>query len=96
MVPESDQSGDMERSGLRMTKADPDLVKKYTYINAEGERQWDPQIAAIYHDQIVNKSEHYIQAVCHCATHLLDRVHAVLRDDRPYEKRDVDGITVTW
>jgi transposase len=96
MVPESDQSGDINKKGLRMTKAGPDLVKKYAYINAEVARQWDPQIAAIYHDQMVNKGKHHVQAVCHCATHLLDRVRAVLRDDRPYELRDVDGNPVSW
>ncbi len=96
MVPESDQSGDVDKKGLRMTKAGPDLVKKYAYINAEVARQWDPQIAAIYHDQMVKKGKHHVQAVCHCATHLLDRVRAVLRDDRPYELRDVDGTPVSW
>jgi len=96
MVPESDQSGEVEKKGLRMTKAGPDLVKKYAYINAEVARQWDPQIAAIYYDQMVHKGKHHVQAVCHCATHLLDRVRAVLRDERPYELRDVDGTPVTW
>lgn len=96
MVPESDQSGDVDKKGLHMTKAGPDLVKKYAYIDAEVARQWDPQIAAIYYDQMVNKGKHHVQAVCHCATHLLDRVRVVLRDDRPYELRDVDGTPVSW
>jgi len=96
MVPRSDQSGDVEKKGLRITKAGPDLVKHYAYMNAEVARQWDPQIAAVYHDQMLKKGKHHSQAVCHCATHLLDRVRAVLRDDRPYELRDVDGTPVTW
>lgn len=96
MVPGSDQSGDVEKKGLRITSAGPDLVKKYAYINAEVARQWDPQIAAIYYDQMVNKGKHHVQAVCCCATHLLDRVRAVLRDGRPYELRDVDGTPITW
>lgn len=96
IVPESDQSGDAEKKGLPITKAGPDLVKKYGYMNAEVARQWDPQIAAIYWDQMVNKGNHHTQAVCACATHLLDRVRAVLRDARPYELRDVDGTPVTW
>jgi hypothetical protein len=96
IVPESDQSGDAEKKGLPVTKAGPDLVKKYAYMNAEVARQWDPQIAAIYWDQMVNKGNHHIQAVCACATHLLDRVRAVLRDGRPYELRDVAGTPVTW
>lgn len=96
MVPQSDQSGDVEKKGLRITKAGPDLVKKYAYINAEVARQWDPQIAAVYYDQMVHKGKHHVQAVCCCATHLLDRVRAVLRDTRPYELLDVDGTPVTW
>jgi transposase len=95
MIPESDQSGDMEKKGLRITCAGPDLIKKYAYINTEVARQWDPQIAAIYHDQMVNKGNHHNQAVCAGATHLLDRVRAVLRDGRPYELRDPDGQPVT-
>ena len=96
MIPGSDQSGDAEKKGLRITCAGPDLIKKYAYINSEIARQWDPQIAAIYYDQMVIKGKHHIQAVCACATHLLDRVRAVLRDQRPYQLRDVDGQPVTW
>ncbi len=96
MVPESDQSGDLQKKGLRMTSAGPDPVKKYAYLNADVARQWDPQIAAIYYNQMVHKGNHHIEAVCCCATHLLDRVRAVLRDDKPYELRDVDGHPITW
>jgi transposase len=96
MVPESDQSGDVDKKGLPITCAGPNLIKKYAYINAEVARQWDPQIAAIYHDQMVHKGNHHVQAVCACATHLLDRIRAVLRDGRPYELRDVDHQPVTW
>jgi len=96
LVPGSDQSGDAEKKGLRLTHAGPDLIKKYAYINAEVGRQWDPQLAAIYYDQMMHKGKHHIQAVCCCATHILDRVRAVLRDGRPYELRDVDGTPVTW
>jgi len=96
MVPRSDQSGEVEKKGLPISQAGPDIIKKYAYIAAETARQWDPQIAAIYYDQMVNKGKHHIQAVCCCATHLLDRVRAVLRYRRPYEVRDVDGRPVTW
>jgi transposase len=96
LVPKSSQSGSAEKKGLRITHAGPDLIKKYAYINAEVARRWDPQIAAIYHDQMVHKGKHHVQAVCCCATHLLDRVRAVLRDGRPYELRDVNGTPATW
>ncbi len=96
IIPASEQSSDAEKKGLRITSAGPDPVKKYGYINAEVARQWDPQIAAIYYEQMVHKGNHHCQAVCACATHLLDRVRAVLRDGRPYELCDVDGTPVTW
>jgi len=96
MVPDSKQSGGSESKGLHITKAGPDLIKKYAYLDADVARQWDPQIAAIYYDQMVRKGKHHVQAVCTCATHLLDRVFAVLRDGRPYQCRDVDGSVVDW
>jgi transposase len=95
MIPRSDQSGTVDKKGLGLTKSGPDLVKKYAFIDAETARLWDPQIAAIYYEQMVHRGKHHVQAVCCCATHLLDRVRAVLRDDKPYELRDVDGRPVT-
>jgi len=80
---------------LRISQAGPDLIKKYAFLGAESARQWDPQIAAIYHDQMLNKGKHHTQAVCACATHLLDRIRVILSEDRPYELRDVDGTPVT-
>ncbi|GAP17325.1 IS110 family RNA-guided transposase [Levilinea saccharolytica] len=95
LVPDSRQSGGSEAKGLHITKAGPDLIKKYAYLDAEVARQWDPQLAALYYDQMVHKGKHHIQAVCTCATHLLDRVLVVLREDKPYELRDVDGRPVS-
>ncbi len=94
LVPESAQSGGSEAKGQHITQAGPDLVKKYAFLDAESARQWDPQIAAIYYTQMVQRGKHHNQAVCACATHLLDRVLAVLRTDQPYELRDVDGRAV--
>ncbi len=95
MIPGSQQSGESEAQGLHITQAGPDLVKKYAYLDAEVARLHDPQIAAIYYDQMVHKGKHYNQAICACATHLLDRVRVVVTEDRPYELRDVEGRPVT-
>jgi transposase len=91
LVPESRQSGEMEGKGLHISQAGPDLVKKFGYLCADVARRYDPQIAAIYYDQMVHKGKHHNQAVCACATHLLDRVYTILKEKRPYELRDVDG-----
>jgi transposase len=95
LVPDSEQSAENEAKGLHVSQAGPDLVKKYAYLDAEIARRYDPQIAAIYHDQMMRKGKHHTQAVCACATHLLDRVLAVLRSDTPYEVRDTDGTAVS-
>jgi transposase len=95
LIPDSRQSGDAESKGLHISRAGPDLVKKFGFLNADIARRYDPQIAVIYHDQMMHKGKHHTQAVCTCATHLLDRVYIILKEDRPYELRDVDGTPVT-
>jgi hypothetical protein len=95
MIPDSRQSGEAESKGLHISQAGPDPVKKFAYLNADVARRYDPQIAAIYHDQLVHKGQHHNQAVCACATHLLDRIYVVLKEGRPYQLRDVDGTPVT-
>ena len=91
LIPFSRQSGNAQARGLRVTKAGPNLIKATAFLNAGIARQWDPQIAAIYYRQMMQHGKHHLQAVCACATHLLTRIYAVLRDDRPYELRDADG-----
>lgn len=95
MIPDSKQSGQSEAKGLHISQAGPDLIKKFAYLGAETARQWDPQIAALYYDQMVKHGKHHSQAVCACATHLLDRIWTILKEDRPYELRNVDGTPVT-
>ena len=95
LIPYSRQSGDAQARGLRITKAGPDLVKATAFLDAQVARLWDPQIAAIYYKQMIELGKHHLQAICACATHLLNRVYVVLRENRPYELRDVDGTPVS-
>ena len=44
---------------------------------------------------MVERGRHHNQALCAVATHLVDRIYALLRENRPYELRDLDGNTVT-
>lgn len=89
IVPASKQSGYAEAKGLRITQAGPNLIKATLYLNAEVARQWDVQIADIYHRQMVEYGKHHSQAVCACASHLASRIFAVLKKQRPYELRDL-------
>ena len=90
LVPYSRQSGFAEAKGLRITKAGPDLIKSTAFLNANVARLYDPQIAAIYYNQMVERGKHHNQAMCACATHLLNRIYAVLREERPYQLQDTD------
>jgi hypothetical protein len=64
------------------------------FLAAETARRLDPQLARIYHRQVVEKGNHHTKAVCPVATALATRLAAVLREDRPYVVRDVDGTPV--
>lgn len=91
IVPRSKQSGLAEAKGMSMTQAGPNLIKATLFLNAEVSRQWDAQIASIYHQQMVAYGKHHTQAVCACATHLANRIYAILLQQRPYQLRDLDG-----
>jgi transposase len=95
MIPDSRQSSGSESKGLRISQAGPNLIKKFAFLDANVARRYDPQLAALYYDQMVNRGKHHTQAVCAVATHLLDRVWVVVAKDKPYELRDVDGRPVT-
>jgi hypothetical protein len=95
IVPFSHQSGQFQASGQRITQAGPDLVKSTLYLNANTARLWDPQIAQIYYTQMVNYGKHHNQALCACASHLANRIYAVLKRNRPYILRHVDGSILT-
>jgi len=91
MVPYSRQSGTSEAKGLPLTKAGPSLIKLTLYLNAEVARQFDVQIAALYQRQMVDYGKHHSQAVCACASHLANRIYALLTQHRTYELRDLEG-----
>lgn len=91
IVPRSKQSGEGEAKGMSITKSGPNLVKATLYLNADVARQWDAQIAAIYHKQMVEYGNHHTKAVCACASHLANRIYALLKQQRPYQLRDLQG-----
>lgn len=91
VVPHSKQSGQGESKGRQITQAGPNLIKATLYLNADVARQWDVQFAAIYHTQMVAYGKHHLKAVCACASHLANRIYAVLKADRAYELRDLEG-----
>jgi hypothetical protein len=95
VVPHASQSADDDEKGLPMTKAGPRRVKLALYQAAEVARQWDPQLAEIYYDQMVHEGKPHHKAMGTVMSHLASCIHAVLTEQRDYILRDVDGREVT-
>jgi len=58
-------------------------------------RKVDPQLAAVYWSQMVERGAHHTKAVCVVAARLAARAHAVMTRGEPYVIRDLDGRPVT-
>lgn len=91
LVPKQNESGQNSKKGLDITKDGPPRYRRSIYLGADVARQWDPQLARVYYEQMVRKGNCHVQAVCAVATHLSGRIHLVLKQDRPYELRDLNG-----
>jgi transposase len=91
VVPGAKQSAEFEGKGLRMTKAGPAIMKWGLYQAGDVGRQWDPQLAWVYYRQMVYHGKTHNQAMGAVMSHLTARILAVLREDRPYELRDIEG-----
>jgi len=95
VVPAAKQSSDAEAKGLRMTKAGPAVMKWSLYQSGQIGRRFDPQLAWVYYREMVHYGKNHRQAMGAVMSHTGARVLAVLREDKPYELRDIDGRPVT-
>jgi len=91
VVPGARQSSNAEAKGLRMTKAGPAIMRMGLYQAGDISRRWDPQLAAVYYREMVYHGKNHKQAMGAVMSHLGARVLAVLKEDRPYELRDLEG-----
>jgi transposase len=90
VVPGTNQSGESE-APTHLSKHGDRVMRTALFLAAEAARHLDPQLAQIYHRQMVDKGAHHTKAVCAVATAIASRLAAVLRDGRAYEIRDLDG-----
>lgn len=93
LVPRERSSGGARRRG-RISKAGPSVLRWALYLAADTARQWDPQLADLYRRLMVERGRTHTQALCAVAGHLVGRIWAVVRENRPYEWRDLDGNVV--
>jgi len=91
VVPGARQSSDVQAKGLRMTKAGPSIMRMALYQAGDIGRRWDPQLAAVYYREMVYHGKNHRQAMGAVMSHLGARVLRVLKEDRPYELRNVAG-----
>jgi transposase len=91
VVPGARQSSNVEAKGLRMTKAGPSILRMALYQAGEIGRRNDPGLAAVYHREMVYHGKNHRQAMGAVMSHLGARVLRVLKEDRPYEIRDLEG-----
>lgn len=95
VVPGARQSSDMQVKGLRMTKAGPSILRMALYQASEIGRRNDPSLAAIYFRQMVKHGKNHRQAMGAVMSHLGARVLAVLKEDRPYQIRDLQDNAIS-
>jgi hypothetical protein len=95
IVPGASQSAGSEAKGLRMTKAGP-AIMRWALFQAGGiGRAHDPQLACIYYREMVHNGKTHMQAMGAVMSHMSARILAVLREDKPYDLRDMDGRPVS-
>jgi len=91
VVPGARQSSDVQAKGLRMTKAGPSIMRMALYQAGDIGRRWDPQLAAVYHREMVYHGKNHRQAMGAVMSHLGARVLRVLKEGSPYELKDIEG-----
>ena len=95
IVPGASQSAGSEAKGLRMTKAGP-AIMRWALFQAGGiGRAHDPQLACVYYREMVHNGKNHMQAMGAVMSHMSARILAVLREDKPYDLRDMDGRPVS-
>jgi hypothetical protein len=78
-----------------MSKAGPSWLSDQLYCSANTARQIDPELARIYHVQMVERGAHHTKALCVVAAHLAERAWVTLERGVPYVLRDLDGNVIT-
>jgi hypothetical protein len=95
ITPRTSATGDTDRKGQPITKAGPRRLRDQLVQSANTARRLDPQLAAVYYTQIVERGAHHHKALCVVAARLAERAWTVLNRQRPYELRDIDGTPIT-
>jgi transposase len=94
LTPKASETGETDRKGQPISQAGNRRLRTQLLRSAETARKLDPQLAAIYYDQMVNKGAVHLKALCVVAARLAERAWVVMHRGHPYELRDIDGTPV--
>lgn len=95
LTPRASETGDSDRKGQPMSKAGSSLLRTTLIRAADHARKLDPQLARIYHVQMVERGKDHLGANCVVAANLAERFWAVMNRGMPYVICDTDGRPVT-
>jgi transposase len=91
LVPKASETGDTDRKGQPMSKAGSSLLRTTLIRAADTARKQDPQLARIYHVQMVERGKDHLGALCVVAANLAERFWAVMHRATPYIICDTNG-----
>src|SRR5919197_763458 len=94
LIPHQSSSGLTDAAG-GPTKQGDACLREALFLAADHARKTDPTLAARYQRLMCQTGRHHTSALCTIATVLLTRIVACLRNDTPYQLRDVDGSPIT-
>ena len=77
-----------------MSKAGNRRLRTQLIRSAETAPYLDPQLAATYHDQMVNKGAIHTKALCVVAARLAERAWTVMHRGQPYQLRDTASTSI--
>ncbi|WP_460628753.1 transposase [Intrasporangium mesophilum] len=73
LAPKASETGQTDRKGEPMSKAGPNLLRATLVRAADTARKQDPQLARVYHQQMVERGANHLKATCVVAGHLAER-----------------------
>ena len=95
LTPKASETGETDRKGQAMSKAGSSLLRATMVRAADTARKQDPQLAAIYYQQMTQRGKDHLGALCVVAAHLAERAWTVMRRGTPYVICDTDGRPIT-
>jgi transposase len=95
LAPKASETGHSDRKGQPISKAGNRLLRTTLVRAADHARRQDPQLARIYHTQMVQRGKDHLGAVCVVAAHLAERAWTVMNRGTPYVLCDTDGTPLT-